>query len=109
MVLGSKNGTLSEAAYVKLYVRLLDDGARVWLPWLLEQPSPLKFLCYCRDGVFCHTNVLIDYLVERHPDKFARSVTAKCPRCGEHETLYRDRDSGRWNCPLCNASWKESL
>jgi hypothetical protein len=69
MVLGHKNGTLSNADYKQLYLEIL---ARVPMPvWdALASAETQTVLCYCRDGWFCHTHQLIEYAVTHYPDRF---------------------------------------
>jgi uncharacterized protein YeaO (DUF488 family) len=69
MVMGYKNKTLSEAAYTKQYQAILQRVPdQVW-ETLAAQPEVL-LLCYCRDGWFCHTHLIIEHLIERWPERF---------------------------------------
>lgn len=57
MVLGYKNGTVSEAEYTVQYEQIL---TRV----------PDTVCCYCRSRSFCHTHLIIDFAVRHWPDQF---------------------------------------
>lgn len=66
MVRGIKQGTLSEAAYTRLYYARLDywwDRDPLFFEELLTYPS-LALGCYCRPGTFCHRHLLVSYLTQ---------------------------------------------
>ncbi len=69
MVMGHKNGTLSNAEYTALYLEIL---ARVpGSPWdALASYETQTVLCYCRDGWLCHTHQLMEFAVTHYPDRF---------------------------------------
>lgn len=70
MVMGYKNGTLSEAQYTAQYHEILARvPCAVWQA--LENGERQTLLCYCRDGWFCHTQLIIDYAVRQFPERFA--------------------------------------
>lgn len=65
MVLGHKQGSLSDAEYSKLYRDLLTNS------WLKRREEWMNFLkdddiyalaCYCKPGQFCHRYLLIKFL-----------------------------------------------
>jgi uncharacterized protein YeaO (DUF488 family) len=62
MVMGYKAGTMSDATYTELYRNILAKVA--WDPIIkyLRQYDHVTFMCYCQDGEFCHTHLLIDYM-----------------------------------------------
>jgi uncharacterized protein YeaO (DUF488 family) len=74
MVMDYKAGKLSRAEYAREYARILENlvvprdiselGNRA------GEHRRLVFLCYCRDGEFCHTLLLIAWLCRRFPDLF---------------------------------------
>lgn len=81
MVMGHKNGTLSDERYTFQYTTILDrilDPRRdrsLENPWrqLLaagQGAGEVTLLCYCRDGRFCHTHLMIDYATTRWPEAF---------------------------------------
>ena len=74
MVMGYKNGTLTEAQYTEQYMKILDAVPRDAWKWLYEQAvnDELTLLCYCRDGWFCHTHLLIDYACQKYPQAFSK-------------------------------------
>jgi len=71
MVLGHKDGTLSDEDYEWMYRRILDRNPikvyRALWKYGKDCGGQITFLCYCPDGVFCHTHLLIDYLLEKFP------------------------------------------
>ena len=73
MVMGYKSGTLSDTLYTTQYREKL--GKLYWPPILeeLEKFDHITFLCYCKDGSFCHTHLLIDYLVENFHSIFKQA------------------------------------
>ena len=73
MVMGHKQGKITDAEYTAQYIpimrRALMDGK--WLNELLGlNVKNVCFLCYCRDGKFCHSHLLIDHLLAEYPDLF---------------------------------------
>lgn len=72
MVMGHKSGILTNDNYTIQYLEKLD---RLYWPPLLEKlqkSEHITFLCYCKDDDFCHTYLLIDYLIEHFPDTFKK-------------------------------------
>ena len=73
MVMGHKAGRISDAQYTEEYTRILSQShaAVQELRALgLKQEGQVRLLCFCRDGAFCHTHLLIDWLVANYPDAF---------------------------------------
>lgn len=69
MVMGHKQGRLTDAQYAEQYECILDRvPATVW-DALAAQPAQ-TLLCYCRDGWFCHTRLIIAYAVSKWPERF---------------------------------------
>jgi uncharacterized protein YeaO (DUF488 family) len=73
MVMGHKRGELTNDAYVQAYTEILRRLDRTW--WAaLEQhfrgQQILTLKCYCRDGAFCHTHLIIEHAVREYPDLF---------------------------------------
>jgi hypothetical protein len=70
MVMGVKNGTMSEAEYIKRYVATL---ARVRdSTWdTLLQMEEATFVCFCLKDWFCHRNILIHHIVESLGERVA--------------------------------------
>lgn len=75
MVLGHKRGEVSDAEYTKRYFAILDalpvDTFRR-LYRFGQKTGEITFLCYCPDGSFCHTYLLMDYLVRKYPTGFTK-------------------------------------
>lgn len=63
MVMGYKQGTVSEARYTEMYYDLMRQRYRAnrqwWLAFLRDQPSA-AIGCFCTPGVFCHRLLLVD-------------------------------------------------
>ncbi len=75
MVIGYKNGTLTEADYTEQYMKILDGVSVEAWRWLYAQAAEggeVVLLCYCRDEWFCHTQLLIDYGCEKYPKAFSK-------------------------------------
>jgi hypothetical protein len=79
MVMGYKNGTLSEAQYTEQYMKILDAVSVEAWRWLYAQAvdGEVVLLCYCRDldaqgrRVFCHTRLIAAYAAEKYPKAFS--------------------------------------
>jgi hypothetical protein len=73
MVMGYKNGILTEAQYTAQYRKILDAVSVEAWRWLYAQAvnDEVVLLCFCRDGQFCHTNLIIRYAVEKYPQAFS--------------------------------------
>lgn len=71
MVLAHKKGTMSDEEYTLQYARILDNiPASTWETlhaYGLRMGGHITFICYCPDGAFCHTNLLIDYMTHVRP------------------------------------------
>lgn len=65
MVLGHKDGSMSNERYTELYQGLMRSSWReqpqAWLD-LLAKPK-IALACYCRPGNFCHRHILASYLL----------------------------------------------
>ena len=80
MVMGYKNGTLTEAQYTERYMKILDAVSVEAWRWLYAQAvnGEIVLLCYCRDldaqgrRVFCHTRLITQYAVEKYPKAFSK-------------------------------------
>lgn len=64
MVMGVKNGTMSEETYTQLYLERMRDSYRRFTPeWLaLFKHEVVVAFCYCPDGCFCHRYQLAEML-----------------------------------------------
>lgn len=72
-VLGYKNGSLSQQDYEKWYLERLSEQKDFVKQYVKNlQQQNIVFLCYCKDGDFCHTHILIDFLVNNWPTEFKR-------------------------------------
>ena len=70
MVMGYKNGTLTEAQYMKILNAVSVEAWR----WLYAQAvnGEVVLLCFCRNGQFCHTNLIIQFATEKYPKAFSK-------------------------------------
>jgi hypothetical protein len=84
MVMGYKNGTLTEAQYTEQYMKILDAvSVEAWC-WLYAQAvnGEVVLLCYCRDvdaqgrRVFCHTRLIAAYAAAKFPKAFVDCANA---------------------------------
>lgn len=78
MVMGHKDRKINDLQYTEQYRRILNQVNWVVILPILEQNAEngvVRFLCYCADGKFCHTYLLIDYLVEKFPSQFEKEAT----------------------------------
>lgn len=75
MVMGHKQNKITDQEYTDLYFEILNklDG-QVYeeLYQYGTSDNKINFICYCHDGKFCHTYLLIDYLINKFPDKYER-------------------------------------
>lgn len=73
MVMDHKK-TGNDQAYIALYASILNQGgielARQIYREGKRSGGSLTFLCYCANGKFCHTHLLIDWLVKNYPEGF---------------------------------------
>lgn len=66
IVMGHKKDIISDAEYTEEYHDLMIASyyAHNWAwQWVLSQPR-VVLACFCPAGVFCHRNVLVEYLVK---------------------------------------------
>jgi uncharacterized protein YeaO (DUF488 family) len=78
MVMGVKNKTITEAEYIEDYKNSLDFYETRILRYLREMDTKhWTFLCYCRDEWFCHTYILIEWLVTKFPSEFTTTINCK--------------------------------
>jgi hypothetical protein len=69
MVMGHKAGTVSDAQYIAHYEPILARVPAIVWDTLAERETQ-TLLCYCRDGWFCHTHLIIAYAVQHWPERF---------------------------------------
>jgi len=80
MVMEYQNGRMSATQYTDLYLTILARVPQVVWDALAAQPDQ-TLLCYCRDGQFCHTHLIIDWLLAQDPERFCDArTTASRPR-----------------------------
>jgi uncharacterized protein YeaO (DUF488 family) len=60
MVIGHKNGTLSNTEYINRYLEILRTTSKTnrkkWLNIINREE--VTFICYCKKGKFCHRKIL---------------------------------------------------
>jgi hypothetical protein len=76
MVEAHKHGRMSDEDYTLRYQSQLEGihDERYHELWRLAMDhfaGRLVLRCYCKDGVFCHTYLLINHLLKRFPDLFS--------------------------------------
>jgi len=74
MVMGHKRGTLTDAQYTAQYTKILDSVSVEAWRWLYAQAvnGEVTLLCFCRDGGFCHTYLIMAYAVKKYPKAFGK-------------------------------------
>ena len=69
-----KTGEIDEALYREAYEEMLDEYRREipgWIQGIRDAGiTRITLLCFCGDGKFCHTHILIDRLLHNYPDTF---------------------------------------
>jgi len=68
MVMGTKNGTMTEDEYVQQYVKIIDRVPVNILKQLFDfadKHGSITFVCFCPEYAFCHRNILTRILVDR--------------------------------------------
>jgi len=69
MVMAWKTGALSQEVYTAQYQAILQEiPPPIWDE--LAALDQATLLCYCRDGWFCHTHLIIQYAIQHWPDRF---------------------------------------
>ena len=78
MVRSHKSGLINDDIYTMLYEARLDRLSDEVIDWIYSEGcangGELTLLCYCQDNKFCHTHVLMEYLVRQFPDCFVRKL-----------------------------------
>lgn len=72
LVWGHKNGALTDEQYTESYLHSI-NLVGIPLDELLRFGhinGSITFVCYCPDGKFCHTHLLIEYLLKECPEIF---------------------------------------
>lgn len=78
MVWAHKQGRMTDAEYEKSYYQILDRIPMHVITKLVEyargHSNQITFLCYCRNGAFCHTYLLCSYLARNYSDLFENAT-----------------------------------
>lgn len=85
MVMGHKQGRLTDAGYTEMYLLRLsalaelgtDNGYSLFKAlrdFGVKHDNTVTFLCFCPDGKFCHTYLLIDFLCQTFPRVFQKGI-----------------------------------
>lgn len=76
MVMGHKQGKITDEQYTELYLNMLKNTEEEVFEELykygLDNENKINLICYCHDGKFCHTYLLIDFLVEKFPERYEK-------------------------------------
>lgn len=75
MVLGYKRGTISKFKYMLEYTHLLSKLNKQIFIDLAKKDRHLK--CYCANGEFCHTYLLIYHCLTNYPELFTTDQETK--------------------------------
>jgi hypothetical protein len=75
MVEAHKHGRMTDERYTELYLeqlrRIPDERYHeLWQLAVVHFNARLVLRCYCKDGAFCHTYLMIDHMLERFPALF---------------------------------------
>jgi uncharacterized protein YeaO (DUF488 family) len=62
MVMGHKNGTLSDEEYTERYMNILRVSfSNVHQKWVdIMEMEEITLVCYCKSGKFCHRKILAE-------------------------------------------------
>lgn len=63
LVMAYRTGRITEERYTERYLRLLNNRKERVLEWAKELQADTRLLCYCEPGLFCHVDLLIDWLI----------------------------------------------
>lgn len=78
MVMQHKKGCMTDEEYTERYLALLEKVPREAIDKLhqhgLWNGGLLVLYCYCRDGLFCHTYLLLSFLTSRFPALFTLNL-----------------------------------
>ena len=72
-----KDGVITIPEYISWYEAHLDIRRDEVYAWAKQLPEETTFLCYCRNDDFCHTYLLINWLVSNFPMEFCSSYFNK--------------------------------
>jgi hypothetical protein len=86
-----KSGTISAFDYYCTYMDHLEKNMEKVLDWALELNHDTTFLCFCHNGQFCHTHILIKFLVEIAPESFEYAPGYEDNFSGQMEQLEKFR------------------
>jgi hypothetical protein len=84
-----KSEKIGEEVYKEHYLHHLDENILDIVKWLDSLPEKLPIIkethhlvlkCFCPDGVFCHTHLLIDWLLIEFPERFERAIILPQPK-----------------------------
>lgn len=75
LVMELKHGRIDEERYEERYGQQLaalapEDWARLYRMGQDGPSGVVTLLCYCGDGVFCHTHQVISYALKNYPEWF---------------------------------------
>lgn len=76
MIVRYRQGKLTDSEYTKLYLNILSNiNEQVYedlYKYGLDNDNKINFICYCHDDKFCHTYLLMDFLIEKFPERFEK-------------------------------------
>lgn len=76
LVTAHKQGSMTDEDYTSRYMAQLqaipdEKYHEAWRLAVQHFDGRLVLRCYCKDGKFCHTYLLIEHMLERFPDLFS--------------------------------------
>jgi uncharacterized protein YeaO (DUF488 family) len=73
MVMGHKSKKMSDKEYTVAYEKIINNNIEKILNLLNNTKEDIiYFKCFCADGKFCHTYILIDYLTNNYSKLFKK-------------------------------------
>lgn len=84
-----KSKKIGEEVYREHYLHHLDKNILDIVKWLDSLPEKLPIIketnhlvlkCFCPEGVFCHTHLLINWLLVEFPERFERAKVFPKPK-----------------------------
>lgn len=69
LVMGLKEGKITQEQYTAHYYKILEMNLDQYIVDSLAKKDR-NFKCYCANGEFCHTYLLINYLISKYPHQF---------------------------------------
>lgn len=78
LVMSSKRKQITKAQYKERFIKLLNTRnldcaiTNLQQTYITNHSKPIYLCCYCSLDRWCHTDMVIDYLIEKYPNLFCR-------------------------------------